>query len=495
MNAPIRVLYVDDNPLDRELVRDALEKEHGGFQVTEAKSQQDFEKRLSEGEYDLVLSDFNILGFEGLQVIDIIHAEKPSLPVVIVTGTGSEEVAVEALKRGAADYVIKTTHHIQRLPYAIHDLLEKKELAEKTKRAEEERDRLFNYSIDLLCVAGLDGYLKQINPAWTKTLGWSEAELLSRPYIEFIHPDDQEATIHVIEQANRGDAILSFESRHRCNNGSYKWISWNAYPLPDDAVVFAVARDVTEKKQAEEEIRRLNARLERRVYERTAQLHAANKELETFSYSVSHDLRSPLRHIDGYSSLLLEEAAAQNNPKIQEYIHTIRKASLYMGQLIDALLGLSRLERTEFQRVAFNISELAGAILTELQQNETRRAITCTIQDDLIVYASPILLRIALENLLGNAWKFTSKCEQAHIEFGCTAGDERVFFVRDNGVGFDMAYANKLFGVFQRLHNEKEFPGLGIGLATAQRVIHRHGGRIWAESAPSEGATFYFTLP
>ncbi len=261
MTQPIQILYVDDNPHDRELVRDALEKEHAGFQVTEAASRAAFEARLVDGRYDLVLSDFNILGFEGLQVIEAVHAQRPEVPVIIVTGTGSEEVAVEAMKRGAADYVIKTPHHIRRLPHTIHAEIEKRQLARERHRLEQERNRLFDYSIDLLCIASFDGDFKQFNPAWSKTLGWTDEELLARPYTEFVHPDDLAATIQAVRQMVQAKQPLAFENRYRCKDGSYKFLAWSAYPLEEDQLIFVVARDVTARKLAEENIERHLERL------------------------------------------------------------------------------------------------------------------------------------------------------------------------------------------------------------------------------------------
>lgn len=261
MTQPIRILYVDDNPHDRELVRDALEIESGGFQLTQAASRADFEARLVADNYDLVLSDFNILGFEGLQVIEAVHKHKPGVPVLIVTGTGSEEVAVEAMKRGACDYVIKSPHHIRRLPQTIRAELNKKKLADEHNRLKQERDRLFDYSIDLMCVANFDGYFNQINPAWGRTFGWANDELLDRPYAEFVHSDDQQATTEAIAQLIRERRPLSFEHRFRSKDGSYKLLAWNAYPLLEDELIFAIARDVTARKQAEEKIERHVGRL------------------------------------------------------------------------------------------------------------------------------------------------------------------------------------------------------------------------------------------
>jgi signal transduction histidine kinase len=241
----------------------------------------------------------------------------------------------------------------------------------------------------------------------------------------------------------------------------------------------------------------LNAvELEERVAERTAELSTVNKELEAFAYSVSHDLRAPLRSIDGFSQALLRDGAGELTATGQDYLRRVRAASQRMGQLIDDLLNLSRLMQTEMRHGAVDLSALAQAIATELQQHEPERQVEFEIAEGVVAHGDARLLRVVLENLLGNAWKFTSKHPSARIEFGVTqVEDTPAYFVRDDGTGFDMACADKLFGAFQRLHDRSEFEGSGIGLATVQRIIHRHGGRTWAEGEVEQGATFYFTLP
>jgi light-regulated signal transduction histidine kinase (bacteriophytochrome) len=252
---------------------------------------------------------------------------------------------------------------------------------------------------------------------------------------------------------------------------------------------------VEELQAKEADLRKLNEELDQRVARRTAQLEAANKELEAFAYSVSHDLRAPLRSIDGFSQALLEDYLDKLDQEGQDYLKRVRAASQRMGGMIDDILKLSRLTRGAMSYETVNLSALAQSIAEEYQAGEPERKVEFLITPDLVVRGDPQLLRGALENLLGNAWKFTSEKEQARIWFGVEEREgQKRFFIRDNGAGFDMAYADKLFGAFQRLHKTTEFPGTGIGLATVQRVINRHGGRIWAESAVDQGATFYFTL-
>jgi light-regulated signal transduction histidine kinase (bacteriophytochrome) len=259
---------------------------------------------------------------------------------------------------------------------------------------------------------------------------------------------------------------------------------------------FAIYRDITERKQAEEKILNLNAELEQRVRERTVQLENTNKELEAFSYSVSHDLRAPLRGIDGWSQALFEDYHDKLDEQGQQYIERVRLEAQRMGHLIDDMLKLSRLTRVEINKEQVNLTALAWNIIGRLKRDTPQRHVEFNVQAGLMAEGDSHLLESALDNLLGNAVKFTGKrADDALVEFGQTELEgQRVFFVRDNGAGFDMAYAQKLFGAFQRMHKASEFPGTGVGLAIVQRIIHRHGGLVWAESKPGHGAVFYFTL-
>ncbi len=258
-----------------------------------------------------------------------------------------------------------------------------------------------------------------------------------------------------------------------------------------------LTQEIERRMQAELEIRHLNAELEQRVIERTKQLEAANQELESFSYSVSHDLRSPLRSIDGFSQALLEDYEDQLDEFGKDYLQRVRSAAQRMGELIDDLLEFSRISRGEIKQEQVDLSVIATEIATYLQQNHSDRQVEFIIHPEIFATGDGRLLRVVLENLLGNAWKYTSKHPHAQIEFGaCVKNNsaQLTYFVRDDGAGFDMAYVDKLFGVFQRLHGMQEFEGTGIGLATVQRIIHRHGGQVWAEGAIEQGATFYFTI-
>jgi len=236
------------------------------------------------------------------------------------------------------------------------------------------------------------------------------------------------------------------------------------------------------------------AELERRVEGRTRELAAANKELEAFSYSVSHDLRAPLRAIDGFSKSLLAQYADRLDDRGRHFLGRVRAGTQRMAELIDDLLGLARISRQALSRRPVDLSRIAGRIAAELAVQSPSRRVTVEVEEGLTAQADPRLVTVVLENLMGNAWKFTMKTEGAHVRVGGHPGPEPAFYVRDNGAGFDMAYADKLFGAFQRLHSDAEFEGSGIGLATVQRAVARHGGRAWAEGEPGRGATFYFTL-
>jgi PAS domain S-box-containing protein len=307
-------------------------------------------------------------------------------------------------------------------------------------------------------------------------------------------------TYSLVEPLFAGEEnVIYLESWQRRKDGEKRLLAWHCKMLKDNdgkAIgALSSAIDITERKKADEEIRRLNQDLELLVQDRTAELTLINKELEAFSYSVSHDLRAPLRALDGFSLAILEDYSDKLDNEGKKYLNRIREASQKMANLIDAMLILSRVTKTDIALTEVNLTELAEEISTELTKHNPERKVIWKIEPGMTVTADSVLIKNALENLLGNAWKFTSKHPTANIEMGTIRENgEVVFYVKDDGAGFDMTYASKLFGAFQRMHSTVEFDGTGIGLATVHRIITKHGGRIWAEGKPEIGATFYFSL-
>ena len=292
-----------------------------------------------------------------------------------------------------------------------------------------------------------------------------------------------------------GPQSVSWQARHK--DGHLFWVEINltAVRVGDDDRVLVVARDVTARKEAEQQIQEMNAQLEQRVQERTEELVAANRELEAFTYSVSHDLRAPLRAMDGFSRIVLEDYGPQAPEEAQNYLKSIRRNAQHMGRLIDDLLSLSRLGRKTLNKQWLDVGEIVDKALQTLEDDRVGRDIELQIGEMGKCRGDELLLQQVWVNLLANALKFTRSCHPAVIEVGkINETDRTVYFVRDNGVGFNMAYADKLFGVFQRLHRSEEFEGTGVGLAIVKRIVERHGGDIWAEAEPGKGAVFYFTL-
>lgn len=318
-------------------------------------------------------------------------------------------------------------------------------------------------------------------------------------FLGYVHPEDRDKVITAVDGALYDKKYYSIDHRVVLRDGTEKIVHEEAEVVYDDGRPLRMSgtvQDITERKKAEDEIRKLNVELEERVAERTAELEAANSELEAFSYSVAHDLKTPLRTIDGFARILMRDSAEALGPSGREYIERLVAASRRMGELIDALLKLSRVMRAEISVERVYLSGVARAVASDLKKAQPEREAEVVIQENLAVDGDPGLLKTVMENLLGNAWKFTSKKKAARIEFGSYGEKDgkTVFFVSDNGAGFEMKYAERLFDPFQRLHGEDEFPGTGVGLATVQRIIRRHGGSIWAEGERDRGATFYFTI-
>ncbi|MCL5958776.1 MAG: ATP-binding protein, partial [Chloroflexi bacterium] len=391
--------------------------------------------------------------------------------------------------------------------------------------------------LDLVTVCDATGRVTYINPAYTALVGrLVEPGLPLEEHPKYYQIFRSDGTLFAVEDLPlqratlRDEEVRAVEIVHRATDGREITCVFNAAPLHDESgrVIGAVAvgHDITQQRRAEADRERLLRQVEqlaetaqRRATEldvankeldaankeldaankeldaANKELDAANKELQAFSYSVSHDLRAPLRHIDGFGRILLRDYSDKLDEQGKHYLQVLREGSQRMEQLIDAMLKLSRVTRAEMRRRPVDMSELAASILAELHKEQPERQVELTVAPNVIANGDPALLRIVLENLLGNAWKFTSKRPVTKIEFGVTPEDDKpVYHVKDNGAGFDMAYVERLFSAFQRLHKAEEFPGTGIGLATVQRIIHRHGGRVGAEGGVDGGATFFFTL-
>jgi len=368
-------------------------------------------------------------------------------------------------------------------------------------RQNEERFRqLANAVPALVWTCDATGAAVYFNEPWYEFTGRMPADSLGLKWTQVLHPKDSENAVRLWHAAVQEGRVYEAEARFRRFDGEYRWFLSRAHPTRDlqgnIVTWFGTSTDIEEKKRAEEKISQMNVSLEQRVQERTAQLEASNRELEAFSYSVAHDLRAPLRSIDGFNQAVLEDYGQQLPPDAKQLFQRARQASQRMSQLIDDLLNLSRVARSEMRHQRINLTDIATGIAAELQKIEPERKVNLRIQPGLTATGDDRLLRLVLENLIGNAFKFTRKKPVAEIEFGSVQQNgERVLFVRDNGAGFKMDYAGKLFGPFQRLHAVTEYPGTGIGLATVYRILLRHNGRIWAEAEEGKGATFYFTLP
>ena len=374
--------------------------------------------------------------------------------------------------------------------------LEKKirelETANQTIKESETKYRSLIETTDTgFAIIDMEGKVLDANNEYVRLSGHNNfQQIIGRNVIEWTAEHDRARNAEEVGLCLKHGFVRNLEIDYVDKDGRFTPVEINATAVETmgGTVIMTLCRDITERKKAEDEIRQLNESLEQRVRERTI-------ELEAFSYSVSHDLRAPLRAIDGFSQALLEDYENKLDAQGKDYLTRIRTSTLLMAELIEDLLKLSRITKTDMDIVPVNLTRIAQAIIDELQKTHPQRIVNIKIAGSMEDSGDPRLIRIVLENLLGNAWKFTGKKTMAEIGFGSTTKDnKKVYFIRDNGAGFDMEYAERIFAPFQRLHSVEEYPGTGIGLATVKRIIHRHGGTVRAEGSPGEGATFYFTL-
>ena len=386
--------------------------------------------------------------------------------------------------------------------FAVMDITDRKS-AEKSLRESERRfRRAIEYAPFPIMIHAEDGEVIQVNEVWTELTGYPAATLrTTNEWTEKAYRDQKGPVRNLIGNLYGIDRrVREGEFEIRTADGDSRIWDFESAPLgrlPDGRrMVISIAKDVTERKQAEQEVQRLNEDLEHRVEERTAELTAANADLESFSYSVSHDLRAPLRAIGGFAQMLEEECAETLDEEGRRLLSVIRSGAKDMGQLIDDLLAFSRLGRKAMTFTEVAMDKLAQEVFQQINVFEPERSVKFVVHDIPRARADRTMIREVLLNLIGNALKYTRPRERAMVEVGGRAGAaENVYWIKDNGVGFDMKYAEKLFQVFQRLHSADEFEGTGIGLALVERIVKRHDGRLWAEGVVNQGATFFFALP
>ena len=449
----LEILAVEDSPTQAELLRYLLEQ--SGYRATVASTGEQALALLGERAPSAIISDITMPGMNGYEVCRRIRADERTrdIPVILLTSLASSEDVLEGLACGADSFITK--------PYSKHYLITN--IQQVLANRQPGKGELPRISVEVNIAGKAHSVAADRQRIITLLLSTYEAA------------SHQNAELHETQEELRTvNERLEEKVRER---------------------TAALEADITERKRAEAELVEYRDHLEELVHARTRELELANKEMEAFSYSVSHDLRAPLRAINGFARALQEDCAAELGTVGRGHLDRVDAASRRMAELIDDLLGLARIARLPLERKPVDLSELARTIAGELREAEPARQVELMIQDGMTAQADPALAAIVLRNLLGNAWKFTGKHPTARIEVGESVRDgEPVWFVRDDGAGFDMAYVDNLFAPFQRLHTTADFPGTGIGLATVQRIVRRHGGRGWIEGKVEKGATYYFTF-
>ena len=498
MSGACRVLLVEDNPGDTRLIRETLGGERdGGFDLDCVARLADGLERAGSGAYDGVLLELGLPDSQGLETFSRLHARAPEIATLVLTGLDDRELGTRAVQEGAQDYLIKGQASGDSLIRAIHYARERARAQAAVVRSKVEWERTFDAVPDLIAILDRDHRFVRVNRAMAERLGRAPAACVGLtcygevhgdlappsfcPYRQLL-ADEQEHEAEVREDRLGGDFLVSVS------------------PLRDGAGELLgcvhVARDVTLRRRAEAEIRRLNAELEERVRQRTSQLEAANHNLESFSFSISHDLRSPLRAIDGFARLLEDTLDPALDAEQVHFLDTIRANAQRMSQLIDDLLAFSRAGRQDLRRARVDMGAMVQEVWGELVARDTGPRAELRLAMLPEADADPTMIRQVWVNLLGNALKFSARRELRVVEVGgVTEQGETAYFVRDNGAGFEVRYAEKLFGVFQRLHPASLFEGSGVGLAIVREIIQRHGGRVWGSGEVDVGATFEFTLP
>lgn len=504
MTQPLRMLIVEDSKDDANLLLRAVRC--GGYEPTYelVDTQPAMQAALERAEWDLVTCDHSMPHFSATAALALVKQFRPHLPFIIVSGQIDLNLAVSLIREGANDYIQKS--QMARLVPAMErvlretDVLHEKERMEEALAVSEGRyRRLFETAQDgILILDAESGQITDANPFVVEMLGYPQEHWIGRKLWEIGTFKDIGACKATFQELQSRGYVRYDNQPLETRDGrsiDVEFVS-NVYLVNGKKVIQCNIRDITARVDAEADILALNEELEHRVQARTAQFEALNKELDTFNYSVSHDLRAPVRRIQGFTDALDKDCSDKLDDEGRNLIQAICTSARHMDSLIDALLRLARLSRGEIHPQPTDLSTMVHSIAAELQVGDPAREVELIVAEDIMANGDRALLRVLLENLLNNAWKFTSQQTSARIEFGVAQQSDGTpaYFVKDDGAGFDMKYADTLFGAFQRFHSQDEFPGTGIGLASVQRIVHRHGGKIWAETAVGKGATFYFTL-
>jgi PAS domain S-box-containing protein len=495
-----KVLVVEDERIVALDLKTRLSMLGYSVVATVSSGEQAVEK-ATELHPDIVLMDIHLEGaLDGIEAAHELH-EALHVPVIFLTAYSQDNTLARAEKSLPFGFLVKPVD--ERALHASIQMALARHAAETALRESEQRFRdVVDAAGDFVWETDAQERFVYLSKQAEQILGYPHNDLIGRRASRVIAPEERERLKSwFCEQVRAHKPFRALEHRVLRADGSPGWQRISGVPIIDDQGRFQGYRgtglDITDRKRIEARLEQLNEELEHRVRARTAALEAANRELEAFSYSVSHDLRAPLRSIEGFAAILQETQGERLDGEGARCLERIRAATMRMSELIEALIMLARIARFDLVPQPVDVSAVAHECVEELQRHAPQRQVEVSIEPGLAVSADRYLVHSLLENLLGNAWKFTARTAQARVELA-KAGQDAGYVqlvVRDNGVGFDPTQAERLFAPFQRLHREADFPGTGIGLATAKRIVERHGGRIWAESAPGRGTAFYFTLP
>ncbi len=517
IDTKVNILLVDDRS-DKLLAVETILAPLGQ-NLVKARSGKEALRHLLQQDFAVILLDVAMPGMDGFETAAMIRKRLRSehTPIIFVTSiSNSENNIFHGYSLGAVDYIItpivpdvlrtkvsvfvelhKQTELIKQQAEQLRlasEARHQRELAEHASRLEVEtrRNRFFTLALELIGIGTFDGRLLQVNPAWERVLGHTEGELKGVEAINFVHPDDRSAVYTRLEKVKEGLPIDYFEVRCRHKDGSYRWLGWTAAPFPEERLICIFGRDTTARRMAEEAVKTLNDELTRRVNDLTE----INKELESFSYSISHDLRAPLRSISSFTHVIRSQFESKLTAEGQDYLRRVENAAKYMDTLLIGLLDYSRLGRSEFELTAVNLQtalqDILASIDHEIQSRQARIEVTAPLG---AIIGHPATVRLVLYNLVANGLKFVSPNATPQIRVRAESkGDFLRVWVEDQGIGIAAEHHPKIFGLFQRLHPATSYPGTGIGLAMVRKGVERMGGRIGFESELNHGSRFWFEL-